>query len=325
MSPVYLFHGDDEYRLELKYKNFLNTRKPAEISPNDDLESKIFGMSLFSSEKIFLIDIKSFESDDLNRLFVFFNSCLSQDILPKDTCVIFYCRGKLDKRQKLSRLLIEKAEEVFDSEQFKPWKQNEISEWLSKRAEDKDTDIEKSAIEKLVEFYGNDSARLDTELTRLSAYANFQKISLKHVQESCESSAEGVFQLLEAIIRRHSEDISELVNKICRFQDPQPLIASLQTNIRNYLAIKSLELEKNSQIKIAEILGMHPYRVKQDLEKTKNISLEELFRIFKIINLVEERIKTGYSFDPVLTMRFELMGIYTRQVLIQMGDNTARQ
>ena len=87
------------------------------------------------------------------------------------------------------------------------------------------------------------------------------------------------------------------------------MLAGLQTIFRNYLSLKSLQIENLPSAEIARLTAKNPWKIGQDLQKIKNISFDFLLKINQMLNQTEEDLKTGASFDPNLHFRFKILSL----------------
>ncbi len=305
---IFLFFGEDRFRLKRQLDSLCKTiceEKPGltvkKLSAQDDLESEISGLSLFSNEKVVLIELNEFDPDNLLEAITNRASTSNK--------IILFQLSKLDKRQKLYKSL-EKLCNTTEVEAFSPWKPAETIEWLQEIAEEENISIDKIALQSLVEHYGNDSTLLYSELKRLECYAAGNKIDHKQVQMLCES-VENMFDLADYLLNKQFSEFAQKVKRITLFQNPLALVAGLQTVFRGYLQLKSMNEERLPSAEIAKSLGKNPWKVGQDLQKLKNTSFNYLLKVLESLNQIEEEIKTGFYFEPDLQFKFRFLQLAT--------------
>lgn len=308
-----LLHGDDGFRVKIQLKELKNNSSEASaetsliyLSSKDDLGSQIFGLSLFSLRKLILINLDDFNIEALVEDFTFWLS--QEEVIPAEIKIIFHSSKKLDKRTKSFKALESMVSKVFEVNQFSPWKPLETVDWLKKYASQAEIKIERIALEKLVEFYGNDSATLVSELEKLYCYSAGEEIKLQDVKENCESHQD-LFALSDTLLGKDFTGFCKAAYKTITFSSPLPLLAGMQSVFSNFLVLKELaDAGKNSN-QIAELTGKNPWKVGQDLQKLKKINQEFLRNLCFSLNKLEYEIKTGEGFDPALQMRFRVLSL----------------
>jgi DNA polymerase III delta subunit len=305
LQNLYLIFGDDLFRLQKELSLLIKgleteDKKVEQADPAQDLDSTLFGMSLFSSEKLILIDLDQFDSEQINRILD------SADQLIESTTLIFVKKGKLDKRLKFYKALEKIAYKVIEVESFSPWKLADIATWVKKQAQDQEIKLDSSAAQRLVECYGPDTAALYAELQKLQCFAGNDKITIAHVNAVCESHSD-LFKLVDLLLNNELAELSRQIKELSLSQNPLMLLSGLQTIMRGNLAMKSLQVEGLSSNEIASHLGKNPWKVGQDLNKLTHCKIEFLQQIVKKLNILEEEIKTGICFNPELHLRFGML------------------
>jgi DNA polymerase III delta subunit len=325
-QEIYLLSGDDSFRLQIELKRIKqeiiqdwNTAQDGQshtenlglvidneisvlqASSNNDLQSTIFGVSLFHSKKLVLIDLADFEAEDIIAL-------LECDEIPDFIKVIFYYRGKLDKRQKLYKFLESVSIRVVEVEQFSSWKTADIANWAKAQAAALQVKIDHNAVDKLVELNGNNSALIFSELQKLQCFAENNPIKLKDVEDLCKPHND-VFDLVNYLLVGNLQIFSRKIKEISLFQHPLELIRAMQTIFRGFLQIKSLQASDIQSAEIARLTGKNPWKTNQDLIKLSKVKIEKLSAIYKMLGQIESEIKSGQAFDPVTHMRFRAMSL----------------
>jgi DNA polymerase III delta subunit len=302
----FLLFGDDSFRLGARLaslkNSILKSSKSVSLvkaSPKDDLQSIIFGVSLFADFKLILIDLELFDLELISEIM--------KEGLPESVKIILFKSGKFDKRLKAYKALEKLVDESIEIEQFSPWKTADILNWVKGHAAEQQIKIEPIALQKLVEYFGANTALISSELIRLNCYMAGGLIKKEQVQELCQSS-DNLFDLADLLLYGKLPELTQKIKKLSDFQNSLALVAGLQTVFRAYLTIKSLEDEFPAP-EIARLTGKNPWKIGQDLNKLANISFENLLLVVRMLNQIEEEIKTGQSFDPDLQLRFRILSL----------------
>ena len=86
------------------------------------------------------------------------------------------------------------------------------------------------------------------------------------------------------------EEYQKLLSK----KHPLEILSVLHTLIHNSIQIKAYS-SKYSQDEIAKMINIHPYRVKLEIQKLKNVPLKYLVQLKKNLTDSEYKFKTGQS------------------------------
>ena len=322
---IYFLHGDDLYRLSKQKEKIIDKYKNSadfsikKIFSSDEFETQAFSQSFFAQNKLLIIDLSELELNSLLKSLEYFSKQKNNLI-----SILFFYRGNPDKRTKIIKLIENISDEIIITSSFKPWNREEIVDWLKTRAHEENIKINKLALEKLVEIFSNDTGSLNNELIRLSNYSctpentdininiknniKQREIQVADVEKICTGNQE-IFSLADSILDKNFSFASFQIKNICSFLHYLPVISALQKIFRNYLIILSMDESKKSQSDIASFLGQHPFRIKQDLKKLKNISSVYLFKIIQALNDTEESAKTGSSENIINYLRHKIMSL----------------
>jgi DNA polymerase III delta subunit len=216
--------------------------------------------------------------------------------------IILHLDGKLDRRSRLYKYLLKEAR-VLERNRFSPWRPGEIETWVRSLGYPLETD----AARRLVEVYANDTATILSELERLRCYAGMEtKIRTSHVESLCASRA-SIFELSKALIAGKLGQVSRDLRDLA----PLPTLAAMQTVVRGYLLVASLQEKHLSIEEIASELGKHPKRVEDESNFIRGSGARSAYlrRIASTLNRAEEEIKTGRCSDPSLHMRQRIMSL----------------
>lgn len=303
---IYFIFGEDRFRLKSELaklkENLLDEKKVfLKLSCKDDLQSSLFGLSLFAENKVVLIDFVDFSADILYKLL---EENLEQ--ISDNLEIIFYQTGKPDKRLKFYKFIEKIAAKIIEVPEFSPWKTQDIIKWASEHAKELNVKINNLALQKLIEFYDSDTASIDSELQKLNCYCQNQEIKLADIEALCQAQ-DNLFDLVDLLLAKQFSEFSEITKKLFLYQNPLQVLAGLQTIFRNYLNLKSLSNMPSAEI--ARLTSKNPWKTNQDLQKLKSISFDFLFNINQSLNQIEEDIKTGACFDPSLHFRFKILSL----------------
>ena len=82
--------------------------------------------------------------------------------------------------------------------------------------------------------------------------------------------------------------------KLLTKKHPLEILSVLHTLLHGKIQIKANSTNHNAD-EIAKIINMHPYRVKLEMQKLKNIPLKNLVKLKQNLTNAEYKIKSGQS------------------------------
>jgi len=299
---IILFYGKDSYRLKEKIDEIVKEyRKKHNSGFNlkflnakeinfDDFKSDFLSISMFQEKKLFI----------LNNVFsnVKFKENLlekGQSIFDSANILIIVEDGEISSRDKLFSLLKEKAKvEVFNF-----LRTDQVKKWVKKKLNKKE--IEDNALNKLVEFVGNDLWKMSKEIEKLINYSE-KTIKEKDVELLVSPVFDNnIFDTIDAIARREKKTAIDLTKHHIENGDAVPYIFSMIAfQFRNILSVKNIENP--------EVLGMNPYVLRKSISQAKNFSMEDLKRIYERIVSLDIDIKTG-RISPEFALDFLILEV----------------
>ena len=308
---IYFFYGDEEFNIsqevkgfrdkldknfiEMSYKTYKNPKFPDLIAILKS-QPMMFGKMLIVVDCVnYLCGKKSEESgfddkqlaelsqalEDCNEnLDVIFTAYVSPDDQKKK---------KIDKRRKIFKLLSKYNSKEFL--QLPSYKTDEYETWIKKQAGTKDLKLSDEVVSEILLQVGANLRTLDSELEKLKVYAGDKPVTCDMVKEIC-TTGEDLFSFTNALIVGDTQKALEEYQKILAKKHLLEILAALHTILRQDIQIKAYS-SKYSSDEIAKMINMHPYRVKLELQKLKNVSLKNLVRLKKNLTDAEYKIKTG--------------------------------
>ncbi len=298
---MFLFlYGKDTYRSRRKLNEIVESYKKVHQSGLNfnffdgqelifaDFQSHIHTTSMFQEKKLSVIkDV--FSNTDFKKAFLKQKKSFTQS----EDIIIFYERDKVSAADILFKFLKKEGK----CQEFEPLAGPKLKEWIKKEGEEHQTKIETSAVEKLIEFVGNDLWRLSLEIGKLVSYRLREPLIKKEDVEllvAPEIEAD-IFKTVDALAARNKKEAIISIHKHLEKGDsPLYIISMIVFQFRNLLMVKDkckgADYLPNSASKE---LGIHPYVMKKTLWQAKKFSFEELKKIYKKIFKIDQQIKTG--------------------------------
>lgn len=307
---IYFFYGDEEFNIsnEIKKfrssldKNFAEMNYKTYNSPKfPDLIAVLKSQPMMFGKMLIVIDCLpyltgkkedgGFDDNQLDELKEALDNCNENiDVifsaqLPPDG------RKKIDKRRKIFKLLSNYNSQEFL--QIPSYKTDELEGWIIARAKSKKLKISKEVASAILIQVGSDLRMLDTELEKLAVYAAGKAVTKDMVKEICVTN-EDLFVFANYLTEQNLAKAVEEYQKILSKKHPLEIMSFMHTQILNSIKIKAYKKDY-TQEEIAKKLNMHPYRVKLELQRLKNVPLKNLVKLKKNLTQAEYNIKSGKS------------------------------
>lgn len=213
---------------------------------------------------------------------------------PPTTCVlVFYMRGELDSRKKLSTLLKKKAAVVS----FDLLSDPDLRRWCAGRLKPLGKRIDAGALNTLTYMAGRELTRLSGELDKLAAYVGDARdtITESDVRAIVPASLEyNVFEILSSLLAGDIEKGQRTVNQLLQGgQTPMGVFAMMTRQIRQ-LAHMKCALDAGMPVQtVQEQLKMHPYAAKQTARQCAKLSADWLTALYERCVTSDFDVKSG--------------------------------
>ncbi|PRY83874.1 DNA polymerase III subunit delta [Alkalibacterium olivapovliticus] len=214
------------------------------------------------------------------------------------TLVFLAPYDKLDKRKKITKSILKKAEVI----EANPAKESEIRNYLQSYFSEKGFSIAPEAMNLLLQLTDHNLTRSIKEAEKLAIYHNGQQaITIDAISKLVSKSLEqNIFDLNERVLNKNVKESIELYQDlITQKEDPIKILALMISQFRLLLQVKILKKKGYQQSDIAAILKVHPFRVKLAVQKEQKFPQEILSKAHHLLITADHDIKTG-KVDPEL-------------------------
>jgi DNA polymerase III subunit delta len=194
-APVYLLFGTETYLRDLAAKTIadlvLADSSLREFNESDySLNNSEIGHALSSAEQLPMISSRRI----IKITDVVVSATATKDNLreadeevlisylsrPSDTSIVIFVADELDKRRKISKLLLEKSVAV----EFQTLEESDLIKWAKDKLKEFDVDSDEKALRHLVGLVGNNVRRLTVEVEKLAVAALPDKLITFELVES---------------------------------------------------------------------------------------------------------------------------------------------
>jgi len=299
-QPIYFFHGEESYFMDVAVKYFENF-----ALTNDEKafnQTIVYGKDTSYEEVLTLarqypmmgekqlIVVKEAQNLKINDttneiLLKYIENPVESTIL-----VIAHKYKKIDSRKKFAKLL-EKKSFLYYSE---PIKDYQLANWIQQQIENLGIKSEPNIPNLLAEYLGNDLSRIYGELNKLKLILKEnEELNAKIVELHIGISKDyNVFELQKALGAKNIEKSMRIAFYMGKNSKTNPLlmiIGSLFNYFSNLLLFHSMKGE--SSAKIASTIGINPYFIKDYEQISKIYSLKHTARIISILRELDTKSK----------------------------------
>jgi DNA polymerase III subunit delta len=188
--------------------------------------------------------------------------------------------------------------------EFGALRDEDLQDWIQKRAKSKGSSIAREATSLLAQFVGSDLRLLDQELEKLAAFSNYTRlISTEDVKALVSAAREAdIFAFVDSLgLRDRERAMQQLQNLIASGENELYILTMIARQFRLILSAKDLAQERDLK---AEEIGrelriQHRFIVDKLLRQAQQFSLGELEAIQRRILETDQALKTGRIEGPL--------------------------
>jgi DNA polymerase-3 subunit delta len=171
----------------------------------------------------------------------------------------------------------------------------EMPRWIESEAKKQGGRIEPDAAVLLSERVGEDTRIAAQELTKLLAYANFERpISVLDVERVSILSAQGsVFELVDALGQRDGKKAQHTLHQLLEDEDALEFWGMVIRQFRLLIQTRELLDENSSVQEIQKSLGLHEFVAQKVTNQAKRFSMPVLEAIYHKLLEIDEGVKTS--------------------------------
>lgn len=298
---IYLLYGTNYFLIKREIEKIKLENNIESIDVNNyNLENTILDnilddaltLSLFSQKKMIIVDNSYIFTPSVRKKGLDHNIDLLNKYIENpnpDTILIFVINEeKIDDRKKIVKLIkingnVIEFNEVKNIDAFI---KNELNDYK----------MDAITINSFVNRVGDNLAIITSEIEKLKLYKNDDKIISKDdVFNVCSEQIDvDMNELTNSIVSKNISKSLKIYNELIKQgEEPLQIIIRLANQFRIIYQSKELTKKGYSNKDIADILGIHPYRVKKALEISYKFPSKELLSILKKLSRIDEGIKMG--------------------------------
>jgi len=306
-APVYLLFGAETYLRDLAAKTIADLvlvgsslREFNEIEHSLS-ESKIqYALSdaeqlpLMDSRRVVKItDVRVSANSNKDNLKEGDEEILARYLArPAETSIVIFVAAELDKRRKISKLLLEKCVAV----EFSELKDAELIGWAKTKLKELNADADTRALNLLVALVGNNVRRLTNEIEKLAVAALPDKLITYELVESLVPDSREIsnFDLTDHLIAKDKSRSLQVLKKILDDgAEPLMLLGLISYNFHRLFLSKELMRQGVDRKEIARIMKLHWSKQEDFLATARRTDAEKLSWVMQKIAETDVAIKTS--------------------------------
>ncbi|USS86430.1 DNA polymerase III subunit delta [Fructilactobacillus cliffordii] len=323
-QPLYLVIGRSDYwenQILSRLQQLIPTEERTMNFATYDLEETSLGDALndaqsvpfFGDQRVVVIQNAAFltgmkgkatgkqELDDLTAYL--------QNPSPATVLVVFAPYEKLDNRKKVTKQL-KKSATLIDLNAIS---ERETTEFVRHFIQKQDYQIEPDAVSELFARTQGDLTLIMNELQKLFLFCREQHVITVDAvnQLVAKSTTQNVFDLSDDLLAGKTNTAIEFYHELLmQREDPIKINALLESQFRLLLQVKILQQHGQSQAHMAQMLKVHPYRIKIASRMIARFSVSYLEESFAALVEIEHKLKSS-TVNPELL--FEMFAIQFSQ------------
>ena len=316
--PLYFLWGDEDFLIERHIEKIKNEVLKGEVneinykkvdSPSFPLFSELirtnsmmFGNTVIviKCQNYFLVSKNKKELDDkqTQELINAFQN------IQNTVHIVLVCltpRGekkKPDSRKKLFKE-VQKLTKPIEFPSYRNYEEYKLIPIIKKIAQELEIKIQDKECSLLIQTTGSELRNLYSQLEKLKLYAYPEVQITSKMIENITTNTTDVFSILDFVLKKDYVSALNLISQILQKEHYLPSFALLQTMVNNLLKTKILS-SNCSSFDIASKIGQNEFVVKKNLEKIRNISLDDLIKLKINLTTVDYLLKNGTVKEPKL-------------------------
>ena len=211
---------------------------------------------------------------------------------PAETSIVIFVADELDKRRKISKLLLDKSVAV----EFGELKDNELTKWTGDKLKDLNTEADQRALNLLVALVGNNVRRLTNEIEKLSVAALPDKLITIELVESLVPNSREIsnFDLTDYLLAGDKRRALLTLKKILDDgAEPLMILGLISYNFRRLFLSKELMRQGVERKEVARVMKLHWSKQEDFLATARRTGAEKLAQIMRKIADTDLAIKTS--------------------------------
>ena len=209
-----------------------------------------------------------------------------------DTATVLFVEDGVDKRTNTYKA-VEKNGYAAD---FEALKEEDIKRWICREVDRMGKKITNGAVAALMDAAGDDLGALKTELDKVGAYClDKEAIERADVEALTNPKAEDrVFEMMDLIGAKRRKEALDLYNDLLELREsPIKILSLMERHFKILIAVKDLRRGGLGKNRIADRLGLKPFRADRYMAQSGNFTMQGLKEALADAAEYDKAIKSG--------------------------------
>ena len=312
VSPLYLFHGPDEYRMEgvldvlraalvpesVRDFNVHTFRigggaSESKASPAMIVDTARSAPFMASRRVVVVRNAERIKSSEQDQFVAYLED-------PVETACLVFTTSKADFRLSLFRKMRERGLAVS----FRRMTADQVAGWIRKRAEELGMRMDETGSEIFQQLVGDDLRVVETELEKLSVRFEGKSVGPEEVRDlTVNSRSYSIFELVDEVSQKKADSALELLLRLLEEEGrdaPGKILGMLNRQVGLLGRAKILLEGKGGERTAAGTLGVHAFVAKKLLRQARLWTLDELGDAHELLYRADDLLKSSAQYDLVL-------------------------
>jgi DNA polymerase-3 subunit delta len=305
MPNIYILHGNDEFAIARKLKDFESefsdpttadmntTRLEVRTMTENDLNNAVNAMPFLAPKRLVFLSNPSakYNNPAARKKFLEF-----AEKAPDTTKLIIH--EIIEPKETAKHWLVKWAEKnktLAKTQAFFLPKPRDMPGWIVNEAKNQGGQIEPAAAARLAEMVGVDTRQAGMEIAKLLAYVNWERpVRGSDVEAVCiVTSQQSVFDFVDALSQGNAKVAQKLLHRLLENEAPFSLWGMVVRQFRLLIQAREILDGRGNKDDVARALGVHPFVAEKTTGQAGRFSMASLESIYHRLLDIDERVKTS--------------------------------
>ena len=211
---------------------------------------------------------------------------------PAETSIVIFIADELDKRRKISKLLLENSAAV----EFTALNDFELRKQIQDKARNLNAGVDEKAATHLIALLGADVRKITVEIEKLAVAALPDKLITFDLVESLVPNSREIsnFDLTDQLLAGNKSKALQVLKKILDDgAEPLMLLGLIANNFRRLFMAKELMSQGVERKEVARVMKLPPFKQEDFLATARRADTKKLSRILQRIADADLAVKTS--------------------------------
>jgi DNA polymerase III subunit delta len=211
---------------------------------------------------------------------------------PAETSVLIFIADELDRRRKISKLLLENSVAV----EFTALNDFELRKWIHDKARELKAEVDEKAAGLLIALLGENVRKITVEIEKLAVAAFPDRLITEELVEKLVPNSREIsnFDLTDNLLAGHKSKALQVLKKVLDDgAEPLMLLGLIANNFHRLFLAKELMNQGVERREVARIMKLPPFKQEEFLATARRADAKKLSRILRRIADADLAVKTS--------------------------------